>query len=185
MTGHCPQCTLSGRPSGTVSPMRLVPYSEDDFELTAALESDPAVMRDLGGPAAADQIRLIHEKRLAGVANGEWYFVIVPDGTDRTAGIIAVWPTPWDGGVIHELGLMVRPEFQRQRVGWQATQMLIERARRERAFPSIHALVAVGNVASNEGCQRLGFELAGQSDVDYEGRPLRSNHWIIDLTPDT
>lgn len=162
--------------------MKLVPYSEADFDLTSSLESDPAVMRNLGGPVPANQIRLVHEKRLAGVAKGEWYFVIVPDGTTRPAGVIGVWQTPWEGGVIHELGLMLRPEYQRQRLGWQATQAIIDRARAERAFPSLHALVAVDNVGSNEGCRQFGFILSGQSDVDYEGRPLRCNHWVFDLT---
>src|SRR5690242_11407131 len=106
--------------------MELLTYSDADFDLTASLESDPVVMKDLGGPVPADQLKLIHSKRLAGLANGDWYFVIVPDGSTRPAGLIGVWQTPWEGGSIHEMGLMVRPEYQRQRVGWQASKMVIE-----------------------------------------------------------
>jgi RimJ/RimL family protein N-acetyltransferase len=159
--------------------MKLRPYSESDFDVTASLESDPAVMRHLGGPLPAAQIRLVHEKRLAGVAKGDWYFVIVSDETPDPAGIVAVWGTEWEGKTIHELGLMVRPEFQRQRVGWEAVEAVIERARTERTFPELHAFIAVSNLASNEGCRQFGFQLLGQSDSDYEGRPLRSNHWVI------
>jgi hypothetical protein len=60
--------------------------------------------------------------------------------------------------------------------------MLIDRARAERAFPEIHALIAVSNIASNEGCRHLGFQLRDQCDADYEGRPMRANHWVIDLS---
>jgi len=27
----------------------------------------------------------------------------------------------------------------------------------------------------------MGFTLLGQCEVAYEGRPLRSNHWTLDL----
>jgi len=30
---------------------------------------------------------------------------------------------------------------------------------------------------------RLGWTNIGQTDLDYEGRPMRCNHWILDLTP--
>jgi RimJ/RimL family protein N-acetyltransferase len=139
-------------------------------------------MAHLGGPLPADQIRAVHEKRLAGVAKGDWYFVIVTDDAAEPAGIIAAWRTEWEGQTIHELGLLLRPEFQRQRVGWDATRALVDLARAERKFPELHAFIAVSNVASNEGVRQFGFQLIGQSDSDYEGRPLRSNHWVIPIT---
>jgi RimJ/RimL family protein N-acetyltransferase len=161
--------------------MKLLPYSEADFELTSSLESDPEVMKHLGGTLPPVQIRRVHEKRLAGLANGDLYFVIVDDETESRAGIIAAWRSEWEGGTIYELGLLLRPGFQRQRLGWEATQAIIEQARAQRAFQELHAFTAVSNVASNEGCRQFGFRLIGQCDTDYEGRPLRSNHWVISL----
>jgi RimJ/RimL family protein N-acetyltransferase len=162
--------------------MKLRPYSESDYELTALLESDPAVMAHLGGPLPPEQIRAVHEKRLAGAAKGDWYFVIVVDETAASAGIIAAWRTEWEGQTIYELGLLLRPEFQRQRVGWEATGALVERARAERAFPALHAFIDVDNAASNEGVRQFGFQLIGETDSEYEGRPLRSNHWVISIS---
>jgi RimJ/RimL family protein N-acetyltransferase len=177
-------CRLVDAPPGgvTCGSMRLTPYTEDDFDLTVALESDPAVMKDLGGPVPLERIRLTHERRLAGTAEGDWFFGIVPDGGTRAVGIVGVWRTPWEGGVIHELGLMLPPGHQRQRLGARAAQLVFDRARAERAFPAIHGIVAVTNGASNAFTRRLGFVLLGQCDAGYAGRPLRCNHWVLDLS---
>ena len=160
--------------------MRLVPYAAGDLDLTAALESDPDVMMELGGPVPPDQIRLIHDKRLAASASGDWFFTIVADDTSGAVGIAGIWQTPWDGGAISELGVMLLPAYRRQRLGLRAAEMMIEMARAEGLFPQIHTFVAVANHPANAGCRDLGFSLLGQCDMDYEGRPLRCNHWLLD-----
>jgi len=44
--------------------MELVPYTDDDLWLLEAMETDPRVMADLGGPWPADEIPKIHARRL-------------------------------------------------------------------------------------------------------------------------
>ena len=158
--------------------MELRPYNEGDLSLTTALESDPAVMKELGGPVPAEQVAPIHQERLA----GDWFFTIVPDGADQAAGIVGVWQTPWDGGSVYEAGLLLLPHFQGKGIGLKALAMVIDRARRQAAFPRLHAFPAVTNGPSNAVCEKLGFTLLEQRDLDYQGRPLRCNHWVLELT---
>jgi RimJ/RimL family protein N-acetyltransferase len=160
----------------------LRPYGDDDLPLTEALESDPDVMRRLGGTVAADEAGRIHAKRMAGIARGDWYFTIHVDGASRIAGIIAIWQTPWEGGSVHEVGSMLFPEFQAQGIAANAFRILVDRGLAERKFTEIHGFAEVHNEPSNGIVRRLGFELLGECDLDYEGRPLRCNHWVLRLT---
>jgi hypothetical protein len=48
--------------------LRLVPYADADIWLTRTLETDPDVMRELGGAWPEEAIAGIHERRLAAIA---------------------------------------------------------------------------------------------------------------------
>ena len=65
----------------SLSRVELQTYTDDDFWLTEALETDPAVMRELGGPIERDKLPEIHRRRLA----DPWWFKIVaePGGGGR------------------------------------------------------------------------------------------------------
>jgi len=52
--------------------MKLAPYADEHRPLTEALECDPAVMRELGGPVDREDIARIHRMRVDSVARGEW-----------------------------------------------------------------------------------------------------------------
>jgi RimJ/RimL family protein N-acetyltransferase len=162
--------------------MRLCPYGEADLALTTALETDPVVMRHLGGAAGADRALAVHRKRLAGAAAGDWYRTIVPGGAAEPVGLVGVWRTPWEGREIHEFGVMFRPEHQRRGMGVAAGRMLFDELRAAGAVRRVHAFSSVGNEGAARGCRRLGFALAGDCDLDYEGAPLRCHHWVRDLT---
>ena len=43
----------------------------------------------------------------------------------------------------------------------------------------MHAFPATTNSPSNGICRSLGFRFAGERDVTFAGRVLRSNHWVI------
>jgi RimJ/RimL family protein N-acetyltransferase len=162
-----------------MSEVVLRPYGEGDRKLTLALESDPAVKRDLGGPIGAAEAERIHDERLTRMAGGELFYTIgVGQGT---AGIAAVFRTPWAGGVIHEAGVMLLPGRAGQGVGREALRLLGERARDELGLAELHGFTAVSNAAGNAICRRLGWGVREEIDLDYEGRPLRCNHWVLDL----
>lgn len=156
--------------------MRLRPYGEADLDLTLALESDPVVMRHLGGAAGPERALAVHRRRLAGAAAGDWYRTIVPAGEQEPVGVVAVWRSPWEGTTIHEFGIMFRPEQQRRGLGVQAGELLF--AEIGTAVPELHAFTTVGNEGAARGCRRLGFTRVADCDLDYEGTPLRCHHWV-------
>jgi hypothetical protein len=70
--------------------VELQAYTDADLTLTEALETDPEVMRELGGPIEREKLPEIHRRRLA----DPWWFKIVaePKAEPRFASIHAFPP---------------------------------------------------------------------------------------------
>jgi RimJ/RimL family protein N-acetyltransferase len=160
--------------------MELRRYTDADFSLTEALETDPGVMRELGGPIAKSKLRDIHRRRL----NDSWWFTIVAEPSGPPVGTIGIWEKEFGGATIHETGWMVLPAFQGRGVASAALRLLIERVRAEPRFASMHAFPAVSNAPSTALCRKLNFTQLEVIDVSYAGRALRCNHWVLE-TPTT
>jgi RimJ/RimL family protein N-acetyltransferase len=159
--------------------MELEPYGEGDLWLTEALETDPRVMAELGGPWLAEDAQAAHRRRLASVEErGTWWFKIVPDPAVGAVGTIGIWASEWAGAPISETGWMVLPEHQGRGHASAALRLLLERAADSGTWGDIHAFPGETNGASNALCRKFGFELLETVDVDYSGRPLRCNHWV-------
>jgi RimJ/RimL family protein N-acetyltransferase len=158
--------------------VELLRYDDGDYSLTEALETDPVMMRELGGPTDRERLPEIHRRRI----DEPWYFKIVPDPSGLPAGVIGIWDNELDGAAIHETGWMVLPAFQGRGIATSALGMVIERARREPRFESIHAFPAVTNAPSNALCRKYEFELLGARDFVYHGRTLHCNHWRLPVT---
>ena len=162
--------------------MELVDYTDDDLALTVALESDPRVMAELGGPRDAGAIADVHRRRADGVADGSnWWFKIVPEPGGPAAGTIGVWDSDWEGGAVAEVGWMVLPELQGRGIASEALRLLIARARAEPRWGDLHAFPGETNPPSNALCRKFGFELIERCEVEFAGRPLRVNHWVLAL----
>jgi RimJ/RimL family protein N-acetyltransferase len=164
--------------------VELVPYADADehFALIEELETDPEVMRELGGAMPAEEMPRIHRRRVATVAAGDWYFVIVEEPGGPAIGTIGVWEKELDGATVHETGWMVLPAHQGRGIASAALAVLIERARADERYPSIHAFPPVTNAPSNALCRKFGFELVAERDFVYAGRTLRCNHWALDTS---
>ncbi|MFG2039394.1 GNAT family N-acetyltransferase [Dactylosporangium sp. NPDC048998] len=161
--------------------MRLRPYGEDDRWLTAALEGDPDVMRYLGGPAPLGRVQQVHERRV-GAAGGEWYRTILAGPDDAPAGVVAVFGTAWQGEQIPELGIMLLPGLRRRHgLAVGAIRLIVAEVRASGLVPRIHAFIGAANAAAAAVARRVGFVSAGPVDVDYEGVPIRCEHWLLDL----
>jgi RimJ/RimL family protein N-acetyltransferase len=160
--------------------MRLVPYAEADFELTVALDGDPEVMRDLGGAVPADRLPAIHERRLH-PPPGDRFLAVRASGSDRALGLVGLWRTPWDGATVAEAGVLVRREYLGTGLGVRALRALFALLVADGMTEPVHAFIAEDNAASNTLARRMGFTLLGQCEVSYEDRPLRSNHWMLEL----
>jgi RimJ/RimL family protein N-acetyltransferase len=161
--------------------MELLPYSDADLALTEAIECDPEMMRELGGPIARAEIPGIHRRRLDSGAEGDWWLKILPDPAGPPAGTIGIWEAEWRGSKIHEMGWMVLPEFQGRGIASAAMEMILSRIRSERRFRSVHAFPSVSNVASNALCRKFGFSKLEECDGGYAGRAFRCNHWELEL----
>ncbi len=161
--------------------MELRVLGPDDQWLTEAMECDPRVMKDLGGPQPREKIPGIHARRLSYVAGGAWYFTIVPDAKTGPVGTVCMWDTEWKGEKIGEMGWMMLPRFQGRGLMSAAVRLVVDRARAEKRFPSANAFPATGNGASNAICRKAGFRLVGEADLEYDGRPLHCCHWRLDF----
>ena len=82
--------------------MELRPYADEHLALTEALELDPEVMSELGGPADPADLGRVHRMRIETVARGEWYFVILPDPSGPPVGSIGIWESTLAGSKLHE-----------------------------------------------------------------------------------
>lgn len=163
--------------------MDLVTYTADDAWLTADLECDARVMRDLGGPVARAEIPQIHERRLGYIARGAWYFKIVPDAATGPVGTIGLWESHWNATPIHEICWMVLPQFQGRGYAGLAARRIIDRAMAENRCRAIHAFTGTDNIASLRICEKLGFSARETCIVVYAGRPLHCRHMVRELYP--
>jgi RimJ/RimL family protein N-acetyltransferase len=159
--------------------VELLRYEDADFELAEALETDPVVMRELGGPIDLARVRETHRLRVS----DPWYFKIVIPASDPPIGTIGIWEKELDGAMIFETGWMVLPAFQGRGIATAALDLLIQRAREEPRFESVHAFPPVTNAASNALCRRFAFSLLGERDFVYAGRTLRCNQWMLATPP--
>jgi RimJ/RimL family protein N-acetyltransferase len=154
--------------------MELRAYTDADFQLTEALETDPDVMRELGGPIDPGRLPDIHRRRLG----DPWWFTIGVEPGAPPVGTIGIWETRHGDETIHETGWMVLPAYQGRGIASAALTLLLERAATEPAFRSVHAFPPVSNAPSNALCRKAGFTLLGSSDFVYAGRTLHCNHWV-------
>jgi RimJ/RimL family protein N-acetyltransferase len=164
--------------------MELVPYTDADILLTEALETDERVMAELGGPWPIDAIARIHERRLESIARGTWWFTIVPEPGARPVGMLGIFGSESDGEAISEAGWSVLPEHQGRGYASGALRLLLQRAREDSRWGAIHAFPGVTNGPSNALCRKFGFALVGEETVDYGGRSLRCNHWVLEPSAD-
>lgn len=159
--------------------MELVPYTDADLWLTVALETDPRVMAELGGPWKPEDVPATHARRLASVQTGTWWFKIVPEPGSPGIGTIGIWASESEGEALSETGWMILPEHQGRGHASAALGLLIERARAAPKWGDIHAFPGSTNAPSNALCRKFGFEQLDPVTVDYAARALECNHWVL------
>jgi RimJ/RimL family protein N-acetyltransferase len=167
--------------------VELVPGTPEDEWLTVALETDPSVMAELGGPWTADEARASHHRRLASIRdNGTWWFTVRPVGVGpngerevgEPVGTIGAWDSEWEGKPISETGWMTLPEHQGRGYASAGLAAILDREQAEHRWGDIHAFPGATNAPSNALCRKFGFELVGGGEADYAGRHFPVNHWV-------
>ena len=168
--------------------MRLRDVEPGDISTYVRMRCDPVMMAELGGPLPRKGIEQKVARDVQAAAVDEaWIKMIVPGETapEVVAGSVALWSHDEHGGEpITEIGWMVLPEFQGRGLAKQAVRMLLELARDEDRWGLVHAFPATTNGPSNGICRSLGFRLAGEREVTFAGRVLRSNDWVINPATD-
>jgi RimJ/RimL family protein N-acetyltransferase len=168
--------------------VRLRNVELGDVDTYVRMRCDPAMMAELGGPLPREGIEEKVARDVKAAATGtEWIKMIVPDeaAPEVVAGSVVLWPHGQDSGEpMSEIGWMVLPEFQGRGLGKRAVRMLLELARDDGRWGLVHAFPATTNTSSNGICRSLGFRLAGEQDVTFADRVLRSNHWVINPAAD-
>jgi RimJ/RimL family protein N-acetyltransferase len=165
--------------------LELRPATLEDEWLTVALETDPRVMAELGGPWTEEQARAAHRRRTGpGAMDGNWWFAILPGPGLRPIGTIGIWASEWEGEPISETGWMILPEHQGQGHASAALAALLERTRQDPRWGDIHAFPGATNGPSNALCRKFGFEHIDEVTVDYAGRTLHCNRWVLRAAPD-
>ena len=154
-----------------------------DVSAYVRMRCDPAMMAELGGPLPREGVEEKVARDVRAAAEGtDWIKMIVPDeaAPEVVAGNVVLWSRDEDDGEpISEIGWMVLPEFQGRGLGKRAVRMLLELAGEDGCWGLVHAFPATTNAPSNGICRSLGFRFAGERDVTFAGRVLRSNHWVI------
>jgi RimJ/RimL family protein N-acetyltransferase len=159
--------------------MRLRDVTLDDLALYERLRCDPAMTAELGGPQRPEEIPPKLRDDVADVeADRSWISVIESDDGEPM-GSVCIWTHTTPEGGFSEIGWTVLPRFQGRGVAKAATARILERARTDGRWGSIHAFPSVTNEPSNGICRSLGFELLGATDFDHDGTILRCNHWWL------
>lgn len=163
--------------------MLLRDVEPGDIGAYVRMRCDPVMMAELGGALPREGIEEKVARDVHDAASGAALIkMIIPDdaGPGVVAGSATLWASEHDGKPVTEIGWMVLPEFQGKGVGKRAVRMLLEIAGEQGRWGLAHAFPGVTNGPSNGICRSLGFTLAGEVEVEFAGRVLRTNHWIID-----
>ena len=161
--------------------MRLRDVEPGDGDAYVRMRYDPAMTAELGGPLPREGIeaKVARDVRDA-AADIAWIKMIIPDeiAPAVVAGSVVLWSHD-DGEPISEIGWMVLPEFQGRGIGTMAVRALLQLARDAGRWGLVHAFPATTNGPSNGICRSVGFRFAGEQDVPFAGRVIRTNHWVI------
>jgi RimJ/RimL family protein N-acetyltransferase len=160
------------------------PWAEDDLDLMRAIVGDPAMTVYLGGPETDVRIRRRHRGYLLDRSPGGLCAITVgPDAVG--AGWAGYWELEHHGRMVWEAGLSVLVPWQGHGVGSAAFRLILERAAADGRHRFVHAFPQVANTASNAMCERVGFELVEETDIEFpKGHWNRCNDWRFALWAD-
>jgi RimJ/RimL family protein N-acetyltransferase len=171
--------------------VRLRDVELGDVGSYVRMRCDPVMMAELGGPLPREGMEAKVERDVKEASAGTALIkMIVLDepAPDVVAGSVVIWSHEEAGlpqdRPISEIGWMVLPEFQGRGIAKAAVRALLEQARDQDRWGPVHAFPGVTNAPSNGICRSLGFTFLGEMDVDFAGRIIKTNHWVIDPRTD-
>ncbi|NVI92644.1 GNAT family N-acetyltransferase [Actinomadura sp. BRA 177] len=162
--------------------MLLRDVESDDLGAYIRMRCDPVMMAELGGPLPEDGMAAKVRRDVAdAAADRSWIKMITPAGDPAAvAGTVSLWSHTKDGETFSEIGWMVLPEWQGRGVAKRAVRTVLEAAREDGRWGTVHAFPATTNAPSNGICRSLGFTFVEEKEVVFAGKSLRANHWLIE-----
>lgn len=167
---------MSHAPTLHTDRLTLRPHRADDLDACAALWTDPAVVRFIGGVPQDRQAVWFRLLRYAGMWTllGFGMWVIEDRETGAFLGEAGLMRA--ERGVpeltdVPEAGWVLAPGAWGRGVAGEAMAAVTGWADQTLDAPSIRCIIDPGNVASIQVAQRLGF--SPLTDVDMGGNPIR------------
>ncbi len=156
-------------------------FTAADYESYQSIYTDAQMMTFVGKPLTADkalelfgQVLKAHESSLP----RQLTYAIVNTKSAEVMGLVGlIWIDPNDRSTV-EVGVMVLPQWRRQRVAHRAKQMMIECAFQHYAIKVIYAFCNNNNLAANLANQRLGFEAVTMPSVKEKSN---AQAWMMSL----
>jgi RimJ/RimL family protein N-acetyltransferase len=126
--------------------MQLRDITLDDQALLEAIYCDPRMLVHLGDPMPREQVPAKLRSVVEGVQSGrDWYFVVMLDGSGQAAGAVCVWHSDFEGQPISEIGWTVLPDYQGQGLASRAVAAVLDKARVDKRWGTLHAFPATSN----------------------------------------
>ncbi|CAM5235340.1 N-acetyltransferase [Streptomyces spiroverticillatus] len=155
--------------------LRLVPLSAEHLEHQLALDSDPEVMRHLGGARSPEQVQaalrgnLADAERVPGL--GYWAGFVQEDFAGywllRPPGSADEEPTPGHA----ELGCKILRRHWRQGLGSEGSRELLRHGFEDLGLTRISAMAAAANTASQATLTALGLRYVREFEANAEWFP--------------
>lgn len=175
--------TLDPRHLSTERFELVVPATEQSAAILAVLRQiyqDPAMMEHLGGPLPDEELTAMMERwRQHWQRHGFGSYVVRQKSTAEWVAQVKLLYLDFEGQPAIEIGWMVLPKFQRQRVATETMQALVRYARTAHPTLPIVAFPDEANVASNRICEKLGMVRGKTFSWEWLGRTLTSVLWRI------
>jgi RimJ/RimL family protein N-acetyltransferase len=162
--------------------VELVRWADEDMPLLVRLNA-PEMTEHLGGPETPEQLE-VRQRRYVASADSDTAYIykvlLLPEGVP--VGGVSFWDREWKGQAVYEMGWGVLPEFQGRGIATAAVEEAIDLALATERHSAIHAFPSVDNAPSNALCRGLGFDLLGETELEYpKGHWMRCNDWRLPL----
>ncbi len=145
---------------------------------------EPSQMVYLNGKESPEKIRDRHRKYVAMSADPRTGCMFTIMSGSDVAGHVGYWERGWDGEKGWETGWFVLPEFQGRGIATAAAKQIVQRVASLRTHRYLYAFPSVDNKPSNAICRKIGFDLIGETDLEYppkSGLHIHVNIWRLSL----
>ncbi|WP_217557018.1 GNAT family N-acetyltransferase [Paenibacillus sp. GbtcB18] len=167
----------SGKPASLEVSVR--PWSENDLTLLKRMNT-AEMWAHLGGPESEEAVASRHQRYMKAVPGRVRMFTILFG--DEAVGNVGYWAQQWRDQDVFEVGWGVLPEFQGHGIAMTATSAMLDILRDDVPNAIVYAFPGVSNFPSNAICRKLGFSLAGETEVEFpKGSWMKSNEWRLEF----